>query len=47
VNTAMPQEVLELMTLYPQPTRMSPSVEYLPERRSGARPMPSWRGDQP
>ena len=47
VNTNMPQEVLELMTLYPQPTRMTPSVEYLPERRSGAKPVPSWRGDQP
>ena len=47
VNTAMPQQVLELMTLYPQPTRMSPSVEYLPERRSGAVPAPRWRGDQP
>ncbi len=47
VNTNMPQQVLELMTLYPQPTRTSPSVEYLPERRSGARPVPTWRGDQP
>ena len=44
VNTDMPQEVLELMTLYPQPTRMTPSVEYVPEKRTG---MPRWRGDQP
>ncbi len=45
VNTDMPQEVLELMTLYPQPTRMTPSVEYVPEKRTGG--APSWRGDQP
>jgi hypothetical protein len=25
--------VLELMTLYPQPTRMQSNVEYLPTRR--------------
>ncbi len=47
VSTDMPQEVLELMTLYPQPTRMSPSVEYVPERRGSSRPAPTWRGDQP
>ncbi|HIP52942.1 MAG TPA: hypothetical protein EYH03_02895 [Chromatiales bacterium] len=30
VNTTIPNEVLELMTLYPQPTRTLSSVEYLP-----------------
>ena len=36
VSTDMPDDVLELMTLYPQPTRMqsgSGGVEYLPEPR--------------
>ncbi len=34
VNTDMPQEVLELMTLYPQPMqRQGGGVEYLPEPR--------------
>ncbi len=30
VNTDMPQEVMKMMELYPQPTRQTPSVEYLP-----------------
>ena len=47
INTDMPQEVLELMTLYPQPTRMVPSVEYVPEKRGASHPAPKWRGDQP
>jgi len=48
INTNMPQEILELMTLYPQPTRMSPSVEYVPEKRgANGHPAPKWRGDQP
>ena len=34
VSTDMPAEVLELMTLYPQPVRTQPSVEYLPRPRS-------------
>ena len=34
VSTDMPAAVLELMTLYPQPVRTQPSVEYLPRRRS-------------
>jgi ClpP class serine protease len=29
----MPREVLDLLSLYPQPVRHQPSVEYLPERR--------------
>lgn len=32
VNTEMPEDVLELMALYPQPVRNSPTVEYLPTR---------------
>lgn len=31
VNTAMPEEVLDLMTLYPQPVRQQKGVEYLPD----------------
>ncbi len=30
VNTDMPEEVMKMMELYPQPTRQTPSVEYLP-----------------
>jgi hypothetical protein len=30
----MPSEVLELMSLYPQPVRTQPTVEYLPHERS-------------
>jgi ClpP class serine protease len=30
VSSEMPKEVLELMSLYPQPVRRQPSVEYLP-----------------
>ncbi|GIX46988.1 MAG: hypothetical protein KatS3mg131_1199 [Candidatus Tectimicrobiota bacterium] len=36
VSADMPKEVLQLMRLFPQPVRRSPSVEYLPiPRRSG------------
>jgi ClpP class serine protease len=34
VSTEMPESVLELMSLYPQPIRSMPSVEYLPVPRS-------------
>jgi hypothetical protein len=34
MNNAMPPEILELMQLFPQPVRRSPSVEYLPTPRS-------------
>ncbi len=34
VSTDMPSEVLELMSLYPQPVRTQPTVEYLPHERS-------------
>jgi ClpP class serine protease len=30
VSTAMPEEVLQLLSLYPQPVRSFPTVEYLP-----------------
>ncbi|GAP64290.1 hypothetical protein ARMA_2713 [Ardenticatena maritima] len=39
VSTEMPQEVYELMALYPQPQQQRPSVQYIPapyERRNGA-----------
>ncbi|MCX7669684.1 MAG: ATP-dependent Clp protease proteolytic subunit [Anaerolineae bacterium] len=39
VSTDMPRDVLQLMSLYPQPKRGAPTVEYLPERRFG-RPRP-------
>src|SRR5581483_5640824 len=36
VSTDMPRDILRLMSLYPQPTRRQPSVEYLPvPRRAG------------
>ena len=37
-STDMPEEVFELMALYPQPMRTAPTVEYLPEPRPGHRP---------
>ena len=37
VSSDVPPEVLELMTLYPQPVRRSPTVEYLPGRRVAER----------
>ena len=30
VNTDMPEDILKMMALYPQPTKQTPSVEYLP-----------------
>lgn len=33
VNTDMPDSVMEMMSLYPQPVKNVPSVEYLPEPR--------------
>ncbi len=30
VSSAMPKEILELMSYFPQPTRTTPAVEYLP-----------------
>jgi ClpP class serine protease len=34
VNSDMPEEFMELMSLYPQPVRKQPSVEYIPVPRS-------------
>ena len=33
VNTEVPAEFFELLTLYPQPIQQVPTVEYLPDRR--------------
>jgi ClpP class serine protease len=41
VRSDMPEEVLELMSLYPQPVRRQPTVEYLPfprRKESGRAP---------
>lgn len=35
VDTDLPDEFLDLMRLFPQPVRHTPTVEYIPERRSG------------
>jgi ClpP class serine protease len=35
VSTDMPELVYQLMALYPQPVRRMPSVEYVPEPRTG------------
>ncbi len=40
VTTEMPEDILELMSLYPQPVRGLPSVEYTPEPR-GRRATPN------
>ncbi|RMG33542.1 MAG: hypothetical protein D6725_15470 [Planctomycetota bacterium] len=37
VSTDMPESVLSLMQLYPQPARRQPSVEYLPQPYRGER----------
>ncbi|HZA51000.1 MAG TPA: ATP-dependent Clp protease proteolytic subunit [Myxococcaceae bacterium] len=37
VRSDMPAEILQLMTLYPQPVRRQPSVEYLPSPRRADR----------
>ena len=38
IRTDMPEEILELMALYPQPVRTIPSVEYLPSPHPGKSP---------
>jgi ClpP class serine protease len=38
IDTDLPPEVLQLMSLYPQPVRRQPGVEYLPGPRRPARP---------
>jgi ClpP class serine protease len=43
VSTDMPDEVMQLMTLYPQPVRpQGGGVEYLPERRQRGEPQRPW-----
>ncbi|HKY33907.1 MAG TPA: ATP-dependent Clp protease proteolytic subunit [Candidatus Polarisedimenticolia bacterium] len=37
VSSDMPKEILQLMSLFPQPTRRQPSVEYTPLRRRAVR----------
>ena len=37
VSTDMPEEIYDLMALYPQPTRMRSAVEYIPMPYRGAR----------
>jgi ClpP class serine protease len=44
IRTDIPEEVLQLMALYPQPVRRQPSVEYLPGPRHSPGPR-SARGD--
>ncbi len=41
VRTDIPEDVFELMSLYPQPIRRQPSVEYLPVRRQAPAPAPA------
>jgi ClpP class serine protease len=41
VSSDMPPEVLQLMSLYPQPVRRQPSVEFLPIPRRAERAKPS------
>jgi len=40
VRSEMPENLLHLMQLYPQPTRRQPSVEYLPLPYRSGRPGP-------
>jgi len=41
VKTDMPPEIMELMTLYPQPSRAQANVQYLPTRRERPAPAPT------
>ncbi len=41
VRQEMPESILQLMALYPQPVRQQPSVEYLPTPRRGVPASPS------
>ena len=40
VRSDMPPEFLQLMSLFPQPVRRQPSVEYIPTRRRAEQPSP-------
>jgi hypothetical protein len=41
VKTDMPPEIMELMTLLPQPNRAQANVQYLPTRRERPAPPPT------
>jgi ClpP class serine protease len=41
VRSDMPPEFLQLMSLFPQPVRRQPAVEYIPTRRRAEQPAPS------
>jgi len=43
VRCDIPEDIMRLMTLFPQPVRRQPSVEYLPEPRRHTRREPSHR----
>jgi ClpP class serine protease len=45
VSSDMPDEILQLMSLYPQPMRRQPSVEYIPGPRHADRTLPPQSGD--
>ncbi len=51
VSTEMPEEVYELMSLYPQPLHRRPSVQYVPLPYQTRQPLPAreptswWRGE--
>jgi ClpP class serine protease len=44
VSSEMPDEILQLMSLYPQPLRRQPSVEYIPGPRHADRTRPPQSG---
>jgi ClpP class serine protease len=44
VNSNIPDDILKLMALYPQPTRTQPTVEYLPGPRTRREAAPSGNG---
>ena len=44
VSSDMPAEILQLMSLYPQPVRRQPSVEYIPAPRHADRSRPPQSG---
>ena len=44
VRSDMPAEILQLMSLYPQPVRRQPSVEYIPAPRHADRSRPPQSG---
>ena len=43
ISTDMPMAILQMMSLYPQPTRRTPSVEYSARRRLPSPPVPEQR----